>query len=225
MEDHIVKSYDQEIDGLNSQISAMGSSCEWQLSKAIKALETKDIPLAREVVKEDANLNALYRDLEENSVRLLARRTPLAGDLRYILSAMRTGSELERIGDYAAGIARRVVELDDFDAGLKAPVELVQSIGRICRQMISDVVAAFISQDTAAAIEIWHRDDEVDRKFARLMTDLRNRMQQGNEMIDCCTQMIFIGRCLERIGDHITNISEGIYYIETGETYIGALDA
>ncbi len=91
--------------------------------------------------------------------------------------------------------------------------------------MISDIVASFIDQNTDAAIEIWHRDDVVDRKFARLMTDLRGRMQDSSDMIDSCTQLIFVGRCLERIGDHITNISEGIYYVETGDTYIGALDS
>ena len=96
MEDHIVKSYDDDLHQLNSQVAAMGSSCEWQLSKALKALEVNDIRLAQEVVAADKSLNALYAGLEENGVRLLARRTPLAGDLRYLLSAMRTGSELER---------------------------------------------------------------------------------------------------------------------------------
>ncbi|WDP89143.1 MAG: phosphate signaling complex protein PhoU [Desulfobacter sp.] len=225
MEKHIVKSFDEDIESLNSWISAMGTSCEWQLSKAIKALETKDVRLAEEVVKEDRNLNILYREIEENGVKYIAKRTPLAGDLRFIITAMRTGSELERVGDYAAGIARRVIELNGENKGLQAPVQLIGEIGKICRKMIADIVTAFIQQNIDDAIEVWHRDDVVDRKFARLMTGLRERMQKDSGMIDSCTQLIFIGRCLERIGDHITNISEGIYYIETGETYIGVLES
>lgn len=225
MEKHTVKSFDEELDALNSWIRAMGTSCEWQLSKALKALETNDKRLAEEVIKEDENLNALYQKVEENGVKFIAKRSPLASDLRFILTAMRTGSEFERIGDYAANIAKRVIEMNGAKTDFEAPVTLIQDMGKICRKMISGIAAAFVEQNTQAAIEVWHRDDEVDRKFARLMTDLRNRMQQDTEIINDCTQLIFVGRCLERIGDHITNISEGIYYIETGETYIGALES
>ncbi|HCY84272.1 MAG TPA: phosphate transport system regulatory protein PhoU [Desulfobacteraceae bacterium] len=224
MEAHIVKSYDDEINQLNTQISAMGASCEWQLAKALKALENMDVRLAEEVIKEDVNLNALYKELEENAVMLLAKRTPLAADLRYILAAMRTGSELERIGDYAANIARRVTELGGCELTLEAPIALIQEIGVLARRMITDVVDAFLKQNVESALEIWHRDDVIDRKFARLMTDLRASMNEDTSVVDCGTLLIFMGRCLERIGDHITNIAEGIYYIETGETYIGTLE-
>ncbi|MCG8686909.1 MAG: phosphate signaling complex protein PhoU [Desulfobacterales bacterium] len=224
MEEHIVKSYDDEISQLNTEISAMGTTCEWQLAKALKALDTSDIRLAEEVVKEDENLNGLYKDLEDNAVKLLAKRTPLAVDLRYLLVVMRTGSELERIGDYAANIARRVIEMGCCQMLPEESVSLIQEIGKICRKMINDVVKAFLEMDVQGAIEVWHRDDVVDRKFARLMTDLRGRMQEDTSVVECCTLLIFMGRFLERIGDHITNISEGIYYIETGETYIGNLD-
>ena len=224
MENHIVKSYDEEILKLNSQIAAMGTTCEWQLTKALKALDTRDIRLAEEVIKEDRNLNILYKELEDGAVTLLAKRTPMAGDLRYILAAMRTGSELERIGDYAANISRRVIELGSSSVVLPEPMNLILEIGKICRQMIADVVRAFNDQDSPGAIDVWHRDDVVDRKFARLMTDLRGRMQKETELIDCCTLLIFIGRFLERIGDHITNIAESVYYIESGETYIGSME-
>ena len=225
MENHIVKSYDDEITQLNSQISAMGSSCEWQLSKALNALKNSDGRLAQEVVKDDENLNVLYKNLEGNAVKLLAKRAPLGGDLRYLLSAMRTGSELERIGDYAANIARRVIEINKYGARLQDPIDLIQDIGKICRKMIMDVVTAFMNQNTESALQVWHRDDLVDQKFARLMTHLRVLMNQDTAMVDRCTQMIFMGRCLERIGDHITNIAEDIYYIETGQTYLGNLDS
>ncbi|MDD9304105.1 MAG: phosphate signaling complex protein PhoU [Desulfobacter sp.] len=223
MDAHIVKSYDDEIDVLNRQISAMGACCDRQLSKALESLETRDAGLAGQVIKEDENLNDLYRRVEENGVRLLAKRTPLAVDLRYLLATMRTGSELERIGDYAANIAQRVIELENCDPVVKPPVDLIQAMGGICRKMINDAVQSFLDRDLAFAIEIWHRDDQVDRKFARLMTDLRARMQTDSCLVDACTCLIFMGRCLERIGDHITNIAEDTYYIQTGKTYIGSL--
>lgn len=221
MEAHIVKSYDDEIAWLNTRISAMGTTCEWQLAKALKAVDALDTRLAEEVVKEDANLNALYKELEENAVKLMARRTPLAGDLRFILTVMRTGSELERIGDYAANIARRAIELSGCDLTLEEPVALIQDIGALVRKMITDVVDTFLKQNVQGALEVWHRDDIVDRKFARLMTDLRGRMNEDTAVVDYCTVLIFMGRYLERMGDHVTNIAEGVYYIETGETYTG----
>lgn len=223
MEEHIVKAYDAELARLNAKISAMGSSCEWQLAKALKSLEKMDARLAEEVVREDENLNTLYQELEEEAVAFLAKRTPMAGDLRFLLAVMRAGSTLERIGDYAANIARRVRDLCSCSAVPEKPAALIQTIGTLCRRMISDIVRAFLENDVPAAIEIWHRDDEIDRKFARLMTGLRERMQQDTAMVDACTAMIFMGRCLERIGDHITNIAEGIYYVETGETCISSL--
>ncbi len=225
MENHIVKSYDAELSRLNSRVSAMGSTCEWQLAKALKSLENKDVRLAEEVIKEDENLNILYQELEEEAVALLAKRTPMAGDLRFLVSVMRAGSTLERIGDYAASIARRVRDLCAFETVPREPADLIQTIGVLCRRMISDAVKAFVDSDVAAAIEIWNRDDEIDRKFARLMTGLREKMLQDQAMVDPCTAMIFMGRCLERIGDHITNIAEGIYYVETGETCINKVDA
>ena len=202
----------------------MGTTCELQLARAMTSLDTMDLHLAGAVIEEDVNLNALYKELEDDAVKLLARRTPLAGDLRFLLAVMRTGTELERIGDYAANIARRVTELGNGNPVPGKPVALILEIGNICCEMITDVVASFLSLDITAALDVWHRDDAVDRKFARLMTDLRAQMQQNKDVVDACTRMIFMGRCLERIGDHITNVAESIYYIETGETYIGTLE-
>lgn len=233
---HIIKAFDAEIRYLNTRISAMGKACEWQLAKAIKALVNLDTRLAQEVVKGDAKINALYTELETDAVNLLAKRTPLANDLRFILATMRIGSQLERIADYAANIARRVLELNQgrvdcggkdsvFDTAPLVSIDLLQDMGKICRQMINGAVDAFLNLDLTTALDVWHRDDDVDRKFARLMTELRQHMQKESSAVETCTCLICMGRYLERIGDHVTNISEAIYYIETGETYIGTLDS
>ena len=219
---HIVKSFDQEIAGLNARISEMGNFCQDQIEKAIRALNTMDLELARRVIREDTNLNRLCAVLEDVAVKLLARRQPMAVDLRYLLSALRVGNELERIGDYAASIAKRVLELTDNSQ--KEVVDLISQISQICREMLKDAIESFMELDVKRGMGVWHRDNDVDRKFARMMTLLRKKMQEHTETIEDCTQLIFMGRCLERIGDHITNISEDIFYIETGENYITAVD-
>ena len=219
---HIVKSFDQEIAGLNSRISEMGNACQAQIEKAIQSLNTMDLELARRVIREDASLNRLCAGLEDAAVKLLARRQPMAVDLRYLLSALRVGAELERIGDYAASIAKRVLELNNNSQ--EEVVELISQIAQICRDMLRDAIESFVELDVKRGMDVWHRDNDVDRKFARMMTLLRKKMQEHTETIEDCTQLIFMGRCLERIGDHITNISEDIFYIETGENYITAVD-
>lgn len=219
---HIVKSFDQEINGLNARIIEMGKVCRDQIEKAVQSLNTLDSDLARRVIQEDANLNRLYALLEDTTVKLLARRQPMAVDLRHLLSTLRVGGELERIGDYAASIAKRVLELGD--ASQQEVKDLITQIAGICVEMLRDVVQSFVDLDVNKGMDVWHRDNEVDRKFARMMTLLRKTMQEHTKTIDDCTQLIFMGRCLERIGDHITNIAEDIFYIETGENYITTLD-
>ncbi|WP_022663874.1 phosphate signaling complex protein PhoU [Desulfospira joergensenii] len=219
---HIVKSFDQEIVDLNARISEMGNTCRDQLEKAIHSLNTSDFDLARSVIRGDADLNLLYAGLEDAAVRLLARRQPVAVDLRYLLSALRVGAELERIGDYAASIAKRVMELTG--SSQEEAIDLISQIALICREMLIDSVESFVKIDVKRGMAVWHRDNDVDRKFARMMTLLRQKMQENTEEIEDCTQLIFMGRCLERIGDHITNIAEDIFYIETGENYITTVD-
>ncbi len=219
---HIVKSFDQEINDLNARITRMGEICGRQLENAVNALKTMDTEQARQIIDADADLNRRYADLEDAGVKLLARRQPVAVDLRYLLSVLRTGVELERIGDYAASIAKRVIELTDNS--YNEVVDLIEEIATICREMLKEVIKAFVDQDSKTGIKVWHRDNDVDRKFARMMTMLRNKMVESPDNIENGTQLIFMGRCLERIGDHITNIAEDIFYIETGENYITRLE-
>jgi len=219
MQGHIVKAFDAEVENLNKKIAAMAKACEEQLSRAIKSFSHLDTHLAGTVIKDDSHINKFQKEIEDESVRLLTKRQPMAADLRHLLSVIKIASELERIGDYAANIAKRVTKISDNS--FKEPVDLIIEMANICGQMINDAIDAFLDFDIEKSIAIWHRDDEIDEKFARMMTLTRKQMQDKNDSVENCTQLIFMGKCCERIGDHITNIAEDIYYMVTGENYTG----
>jgi len=144
-------------------------------------------------------------------------------DLRLPLSAIKIASELERIGDYTANVAKRVIKLSQKPVPEQA--ERIIKMADISRTMLHDAVNAFLKLDVQKAVVIWKKDDEIDNHFSRLVEMLRNQMQDQTHPIEDCTQMIFMGRCLERIGDHITNIAENIYYTATGQTYISQFNS
>jgi len=200
----------------------MARACENQLSEAISSLESLNSELACEVIEKDKIINAFHREIEGTIVDILAKRQPVAVDLRYLLSAIKISTELERIGDYAANIAKRVTRLSN-DL-FRDPMDLILEMATICQEMLIRAIEAFLSLDTKKASDVWDRDQDVDRKFARMMTQIRVKMQEKSEAIDNMTQLIFIGRCCERIGDHITNIAEDIIYIATGQNHIDSVE-
>jgi len=200
----------------------MARACENQLSEAISSLESLNSELACEVIEKDKIINAFHREIEGTIVDILAKRQPVAVDLRHLLSAIKISTELERIGDYAANIAKRVTRLSN-DL-FRDPMDLIIEMATICQEMLIRAIEAFLSLDTKKASDVWDRDQDVDRKFARMMTQIRVKMQEKSEAIDNMTQLIFIGRCCERIGDHITNIAEDIIYIATGQNHIDSVE-
>ena len=218
MERHTSKQFDQEINMLGAQINAMGKLCEWQLAKAVKAFSIGDKRLADEVMKADEKVNALHHQTEEEAISVLAKRQPVATDLRYMISIIKIASEFERIGDYASNISKRVILLDGNP--FKTPTNLILDMAKDCRSMINNALEAFDTLDELKAVEVWQQDDDVDRKFVRFMNALKREAESREATIDHFTDYIFIGRCLERIGDHITNIAEDIYYTKTGDTYL-----
>jgi phosphate transport system protein len=218
MQAHIVKSFDTQIQGLKDNVTQMAIACEAQIETATQVFIQMDISLAQEIIKADERINRFQREIEREAVQFLARRQPMAVDLRLPLSAIKIASELERIGDYTANIAKRVIKLSRKPVPEQA--ERIIKMADISRAMLHDAVNAFLELNIQKAVEIWKKDEEIDHHFSRLMEMLRNQMQDQTHPIEDCTQMIFMGRCLERIGDHITNIAENIYYAATGQTYI-----
>lgn len=214
---HTVKTVDREINRLKHHIIAMGKGCEWQLAKAVKSFSRMDSRLAEEVVKADQKLNELNRLVEEETAAVLAKRQPVARDLRALISIMKIASEFERIGDYASNIAKRSANLSEQE--FHRPVNLILEMAKTCRAMINGAIEAFEEMEMNKAEDVWHRDDVVDRQFARLMVQLRRAAESDKKLVESYADLVFIGRCCERIGDHVTNIAENIFYMQTGKAY------
>ena len=216
--DHTVRSYDQELNLLKSKISEMGKVTEEQLAKAIEALITKDSKLAVNVIYTDSQVNDLQNVIDRLTVRMLAVRQPMGSDLRHIISALKMAAELERIADYAANIAKNGMNLNQVY--LEKPVRLIIHMAELDIQMLKDVIGAYLDLNIPKAVEVWHRDEEINQIYADLLTQLRSYMKADSDNIDTYTSLIFTARCCERIGDHIKNVAEGVYFIIHGDSSI-----
>ncbi len=214
---HIVKSFENEIDTLNETIATMATACCDQMAAMKKALLNGDPHIADKVVTGDWYINDLQLKIEQSAVQILARRQPLAQDLRHILTAMKISHELERIGDYAANVAKQWALLSKTPSAgsMKMIIEMVDVAGDMLRESID----AFLNFNIQKAMDVWHQDDKIDAIYASLMLFVKSEMAGGGESIECGTQLISMARCCERTGDHITNIAEEIFYMATGDNF------
>jgi phosphate transport system protein len=213
--EHIVKSYDQQLNLLSRKILEMGGLVEQQLAFATEALATRDIEAAARVIEHDDRVDDLEEEIDKHAIRLLATRQPMAIDLRHIAMAMKISNDLERIGDYAVNIAKRIERLVKVP-----PVQSQYAIPRmaqITQAMIKDVLDAYLERDAARAVTAWHRDDEVDAMYESLFRELSTYMIEDPRNITACINLLFIAKNLERTGDHITNIAEKIHYMVHGQ--------
>lgn len=216
---HTVKSYDEDLDLLRSKLAEMGGEAKDQITKANQALLNRDVGLAGLVIVSDEKVNLLQQEAEELGVRIIATRQPMAQDLRKVISGLKMASELERIADYAANIARYINDLDrhlDLDQPIDATTEML----KIAIKMLTDIMDAYSNGDLDKAIAVWHRDDQIDSIYADLINSLRASMSEDSDNIKAYTGLIFVAKCCERIGDHITNLAENVHYIGQGKTYI-----
>jgi phosphate transport system protein len=218
---HTVKSYDADLDLLKSKISEMGREVEDQIAKANQALLNRDNGLAELVKISDEKVNVLQQESEELGVRILATRQPLAQDLRTVIAGLKMASDLERIADYAANIAGYISDLDRH-LDLEQPIYAITKMVEIAKNMLTDLMAAYSKGDSQKAIAVWHRDDQIDAVYADLLGELRASMSEDSDNIKAYTGLIFVAKCCERIGDHITNLAENVHYIEYGKNYINA---
>ncbi|MSO75478.1 MAG: phosphate signaling complex protein PhoU [Alphaproteobacteria bacterium] len=214
MPEHIVRSFDEELAKVKELIAAMGGLAEAQLSDATEALARRDTVLADRVVKADAKVDAIEIEVESLTVSIIARRQPVAIDLRGLVSAIKIASEIERIADYAANIAKRTFALSQSRAW--DDIRAVVNISRLAEGMIRDVLDAYLRDDVALAIDVWHRDEEVDGLYTNLFRSLLTYMMEDARNITACTHLLFVAKNLERIGDHATNIAEMVHYVVRG---------
>ena len=212
--EHIIKSYDEELRRLDNAITQMGGLAETQLSSAIEAVVKRDSRLAADVVEADARVDQLEHDIEGMAVRLLALRQPMAVDLRQILAALKTASDLERIADYATNVAKRSIVLNQTPP--VKPAFSIPRMGRLAQGMIKDVLDAYIERDADKALVVWARDEELDEMYTSLFRELLTYMIEDARNITACTHLLFMAKNIERIGDHATNIAETLYFMVHG---------
>jgi phosphate transport system protein len=217
MSEHIVHSFDVELQHLRRSISEMGGIAETMLSNATVALVRRNNALAQSVIAADARLDSLQHEIEERGILTIARRQPLAIDLREIISAIRISGDLERIGDLAKNIGKRVLAIGSELQPQKV-VAGVQHISDLALAQLKDVLDAYAQNDAASAVEVWRRDGDIDALHNSLFRELLTYMMEDPRNISFCTHLLFCTKNIERIGDHTTNIAETIHYLVTGES-------
>ena len=218
--EHISKSYDAELARLIEEILRMGGLAREQLSAASEAVEDRDSDLAARVVERDGSLDALEHEISHDVLRLLALRQPIARDLREVLAALRIAADIERIGDYAANVAKRSIALNTA-----APVPSAKALPRLAEvagKMLEDVLDAYRKRDSGAAHEVWERDEQLDTLYTSLFRELLTYMMEDPRNITPCAHLLFMAKNIERIGDHATNIAENVYFLVHGETLVEA---
>ena len=213
--EHIVKSFDEELTKLTDLVSRMGGLAETQLSEAIEALAKRDSERAQQVIDADAEIDALEVEIDDTAVALLALRQPMAGDLRQIITAMKVAPDLERIGDYAKNVARRTIAINQIPP--VKPLFTIPRMGRMVRTMINDVLDAFVNGDAEKAREVWVSDREVDDIYDSMFRELLTYMMEDSRNISACTHLLFIAKNIERMGDLATNIAERVVFRVEGE--------
>ena len=217
MSDHIVRSFDDELLALGRNISEMGGIAETMFASSVDALVRSDTQLAQRVIATDQRLDALEREIEEKAILTIAKRQPMAVDLRAIISSIRLAADLERVGDLAKNIGKRVVAM----IGQFIPQKIaggVTHMSDLALDRLKRVLDAYMNRDVETALDVWNNDEEIDQLYNSLFRELLTYMMEDPRNIGFCTHLLFCAKNIERIGDHATNIAETIHYLVTGKT-------
>ena len=215
MNEHTAKAFDHDLRELTRKVAEMGGLAEKEVSDAVAALVRRDTDLARRVVATDATIDALQREIEEKAVLTIARRQPMAVDLREIVAALRVCNDLERIGDLAKNIGKRVTALDaDFHP--QKLIRGVEHMAALVLNQLKQVLDAYAGRDLASALAVWKGDEEVDAMCTSLFRELLTYMMEDPRNITFCIHLMFSAKNIERMGDHATNIAETVHYMIEG---------
>ncbi|HEY3948972.1 phosphate signaling complex protein PhoU [Phenylobacterium sp.] len=220
MNEHIVKSYEDELNGLSAECVRMGGLAEAQVADAVNSVVKRNQDLASSVVSRDDKLDEAEREIERRTIRLIALRQPVADDLRRALAAMKVANNLERCGDLAKNIAKRTLVIIESDP-LTPLTRSIERMGKLVLGRLSSVIDAYSRSDIERALAVWSQDDEVDEHYNALFRELLTYMMGDPRTITACAHMLFVAKNLERIGDHATNIAEIVHYEITGAEIVG----
>jgi phosphate transport system protein len=216
MNEHIVKSYEDELNSLTAETARMGGLTESLIADSLVAVTKRNQELAAQVVIRDEKLDEAERDIERKAIRLVALRQPVADDLRRAVAAMKVANNLERCGDLAKNIAKRTLVIIETDP-LTPLTRAIERMGKLVIGRLSSVLDAYTRSDLERALAVWSQDDEVDEHYNALFRELLTYMMGDPRTITACVHMLFVAKNLERIGDHATNIAEIVRYQITGE--------
>ena len=216
---HTAKAFDVDLQDLTRKVAEMGGLAEKQIADSVKALAKRDAKLAQSVITADPNIDNLQREIEEKAILTIARRQPMAVDLREIVGALRVSNDLERIGDLAKNIAKRVVALGDEFHPAKV-IRGVEHMTDLVLVQLKQVLDAYARSDLAKALEVWRRDEEVDAVNNSLFRELLTYMMEDPRNITFCTHLLFCAKNIERMGDHATNIAETVHYVVQGHALV-----
>ena len=213
--DHTAKAFDSDLQEITRKVAEMGGLAERQIADSVQALIERDVELGERVIAMDPTIDALQREIEEKAILTIARRQPMAVDLRECVSAMRVCNDLERIGDHAKHIGKRVVALDE-DFYPQKLIRGVEHMSALVLTQLKQVLDAYAGRDVAAALAVWNGDEEVDSMCVSLFRELLTYMMEDPRNISFCMHLMFCAKDIERIGDHATNIAETVYYMVEG---------
>jgi phosphate transport system protein len=216
MSNHITKAFDADLQDLNRMVAEMGGLAEKEIADAVQALTRRDTDLARKLIAADSRIDALQRELEERAILTIARRQPVAIDLREVVSALRVANEIERIGDLAKNIGKRVLDLTGEYPSLKL-IRGVDHMGGLVLDQLKRVLDAYAARDVEEAMDVWRRDEEIDAMCVSLFRELLTYMMEDPRNITFCIHLLFSAKNIERMGDHATNIAETVHYMIKGE--------
>ena len=220
LNEHIVTSYEDELTNLNKSISEMGGMVEQAITEGAMALLKLDHTQAQNVRVYDKNIDEMQQRINDAVVSIIARRQPMAADLRMVVTAIQVANDLERTGDMAKQLAKRALQLENLGLAPKFYNGVKHMKDLVARQLQS-ALDAYLTRDSKAAIEVCNHDDEVDAIYNSLFRELLTYMMEDPRNITQCTHLLFCAKSLERVGDHATNIAEAAYYLETG-LHLGA---
>jgi phosphate transport system protein len=215
MSEHTAKAFDVDLQELARKVTEMGGLAEKEVGDAVDALAKRDTVLAQRVMAVDITTDQLQREIEEKAILTIARRQPMAVDLRDIVAALRLANDLERIGDLAKNIAKRVVALNgDFPP--QKLIRGVEHLAELVLEQLKDVLDAYAQRDLDKAIVVWRGDDKIDAMYTSVFRELLTYMMEDPRNITFCTHLLFCAKNIERMGDHATNIAETVYYMVEG---------
>ena len=215
--EHTAKAFDVDLQALSRLVAEMGGLTEKQIADAVDALARRNRARPEEIERADLGIDALQRDIEDRAVLTIARRQPMAVDLREILAALRLSNDLERIGDLAKNIAKRVLALD-LDLHSPTVIRGVQHMGALVLSQLKQVLDSYAGRDVEKALAVWNGDEHIDAMCTSIFRELLTYMMEDPRNISSCIHLMFCAKNIERIGDHATNIAETVYYMIEGRS-------